>query len=103
MINPDAPAAEAQKPIERLAAFIERMGLSKADVARELGVTYFAVYSWLESEHPRVPSWPLRFAIERWTEGEIKALDWKTAEEREIWERVIPFSQRSRGAIANAA
>ncbi len=64
--------------------------LTDQRVAGILGVSPAALSSWLNRRV--VPKWSYRRAIERWTSGVVRALDWETPDERAELLRIIPAS-----------
>jgi len=79
-------AGKRSHPGLRLREFREARKISLREAARQLHVAHPALKDW---ETNQVPTPPYREAIERWTNGAIKASDW-------------PLSPREREIVANA-
>lgn len=73
----------------QLRAFIERSGLTKAAFAKGIGVSATALDNYLDAKF--VPTLVIRRAIEKFTNGEIEADVWETAEERKHLDAITPF------------
>lgn len=78
------------------AAFLKKHEISHASAARQLGTSGPTIHSWKHGL--KRPGASHRRAIERWTNGEVAALSWDTAEERACADRVIPYAAES-GAL----
>jgi len=64
--------------------------ITYAEAAEALGVTRSGVHQWVHGDvRPRIE---LRIALEKWTDGDIKAGDWMTIEERRNIARVSSSS-----------
>lgn len=77
------------KATEALNAFMERYGLTGSAVALALGVTKGIVSQWRAGNSR--PGHEMRLAIQRWSRGTIRALDWLTDDEQTMIAAVIPF------------
>lgn len=70
----------------KLAAFLERNGISKRRAARDLKVSPPTILDWLEAR--KVPEPPNQEAIEVYTRGEVVRADWETERDRAARERL---------------
>lgn len=61
-----------------LADFLEQSGKSQATAAGELGIHKTTINKLLSGE--RTPSLPLAIAIERWSDGKVRATSWGEGE-----------------------
>lgn len=74
---------------KKLAAFLEKRGLHQAEAARALGITRSVFGHWMAGTQRPRPE--LREVISRWTDGEVPADSWFTAEERKQIDAIAPF------------
>lgn len=76
-----------------LKAWLRTHHLPQAAAARTLRVTATAVHDWLHSH--RAPSHHFREAIERWTNGAVRAEAWLEEHERELCAQlktIVPYA-----------
>lgn len=96
MQKPTQPKIAPKKVCEsrarkRFGAFLERNGLSYAAAGRALGVSHVAVYEWVLGTKRPTPGH--REAIAVWTDGDVLAVHWRMAGDRDVVAGVKPFQR----------
>lgn len=94
MVKAKKPVASKRPGIKTkgsnsFAKFLSDHSVTYDDAAEAIATTKSGVCVWATGQLR--PRYEMRLAIERWTSGSVKAIDWMTDEERRVIARIKPW------------